>query len=367
MLFWLFKSIFSLSKFGFVFITLTLAFELSGKEYGLFLSALQFLLFLTFSIARVLTSSLGIGGILSTLEAFLTVSLVTTGPRLFEATEALQYLIISPWQLFLQLALPISILLEGLASVVVFSEIGKVVNRIVQIKEGTQSLFLGSAVGILIFSGFGIKGILSATLSSTYGFFMGSLITCAVALSALAMHLEKNSIIDSALLIAYITFNFWMISNPLNETPIHIEQPGLDWDYLQVLSLDWRAVVLHISKLFSNMFSFFWSVSDQFIISLFYRFGIIYAGIRIISVLRNGDEEDPFETSISFTSILGLLIKPLFVAMYTYSLMSHYGYFTAYSQFWQWLNIIWSLAVYVDAVFFAHEDNPSIVDHWKMD
>ncbi|ORX86092.1 hypothetical protein K493DRAFT_319859 [Basidiobolus meristosporus CBS 931.73] len=367
MLFWFFKAVYNTSKFAFIFLTLTLAFELAGKEYGLFLSGLEFLLFSTFALLRAVIPSTSVRGVVGAVEAILTLSVVTGGPRLFDFVQPYLFLLISPWQLFLQLALPISVLLEGLASVIVFCEIGKVVNHTVQVREGTQPLFLGGAVGISALTCFGIYAILGSAVSSTYGFFMGCSVTCAVALCAFAMYSEKNSIVDSVLLIAYITFNFWMISNPLNETPIHIEQPGLDWSYLNVLSLDWQAVILYLSKIFSNLLGFLWSISDQFIISLFYRFGVIYAGIRIVTLLRLSEETDPFESNVSFIGVLRLLVKPLFVAMYTYSLMIHHGHFTAYSQFFQWLNILWSIGVYVDATFLAYEDSPSLVDHWKTE
>ena len=236
---------------------------------------------------------------------------------------------------------------------------------------------------------------------------IGMAITCAVILSAWGIGSGKGNPVESSLLFAYITLCIYQIFTDYTPSSPAVEEAsgaGTQPDFPPlppIIMASYTTLLALLSTLPSYThaaYSFFAAalstVSPSVLVSLSYRFFVLYASTRIIPAVRESGAsaiaEDPaLDDNDGAGQILGLIswFSPtILIAVYTNLLMQHFastngegvdwwtvqggdGDVAMGGNLWRWVNIAGTMGLYALELYLGNKDDldGGVVGHWKTD
>lgn len=330
---------------------------------------------------------------------------------IFGPDGLIESITIGGWDKMLRWSTPFFQLCEGFCSLLVIQAAGQITKWLVN-RGGRQDSWM---VGLLAMS----AGIISSAvyflwritkfpeISNVDATLIGMAITCSIILCAWGIGSGKGNPVESSLLFAYITLCIYQIFTDYRPSGLAAEElaaAGAQPDFPPlppIIMASYSTLVALLSTLPSIIHgtsSFFLAalstVSPSVLVSLSYRFFVLYASTRIIPAVRESgaralSEEPSLDDNDGAGQILGLLswFSPgILIAVYTNLLMQHFASTSAEGadwwttqggagdvamggNLWRWVNIAGTMGLYALELYLGNKDDldGGVAGHWKTD
>ncbi|MCJ1437331.1 hypothetical protein MMC27_006718 [Xylographa pallens] len=315
-------------------------------------------------------------------------------------------LTIGTWDKLLRWSTPVFQLVEGFCSLLVIQAAGQITRWLVNRGGRSDSWMIGLLVmsaSIISSSVYFLWRVMQfPEIGNVDATLIGITVTCAVFLGAWGIGSGKGNPVESSLLFAYIVLCIYQIftdyqpSHPLDPMPPPPQAADFP-PFPPIIMASYTTLIHVLSTLPSTIhggFNFIMAalstITPSVIISLAYRFFVLYASTRIIPAIRESgaralSQEASLEDSDGAGQILGLLswFSPsILITVYTSLLMQHFAstsgeggggeWWTsqggdAGGNLWRWINVAGTMALYALELYLGKEDDGTLTGHWKAD
>ncbi|TNY18308.1 ICE2-domain-containing protein [Rhodotorula diobovata] len=294
----------------------------------------------------------------------------------------------SAWERVLRHSSPVFTILEGLSTLLCIQAVSRF--TVARVDAGRspdllRMLVLIVAAGVYVISAYFLwesYGAVPDRLSSTL---IGVAVTTILFLSGISFSIQKGNVIETALMLAYVTFQVFHLSmhrpqmytagllKHVFKAPGTNGHPPLPPVVLQ--SLD--AVTSAVSQTFGAAVDFFMTASSALpfsvIVTLFYRVFVMYAATRVVLALkrRTGGYEDnrklsEEEPAARVMTVVLTYSRSLLIAVYTHLLLLSEA--QGAQVLWRWVNVFWVAALWaLELRLGAHVDEDDGAGRWKSE
>ncbi|ORY78032.1 ICE2-domain-containing protein [Leucosporidium creatinivorum] len=370
------------ASFGQMLLYLPLALDIAGKECLLALSLLMSLVFFWNATIYLLvrnTRLRPLSTVLSFLLPLVIPALLLLALNLYSSDSTSSRLVNTSrlstvwsilkaapgwWEWVLRTSSPIFTILEGISTLLCIQAVSRFsLRRIEQSRapDVLQLVFLVAAAGVYVVSAYflwesydSVPDRISATL-------IGVAITSIVFLSGISFAVQKGTVVETSLLLAYAVFQiFHLSSRPQMYSAGLLQQvfraPGKNGNPplppLVLQSLD--AISSLASHTFGAGVEFVTAASSALplpvLVGLFYRVAVMYAASRIILALKRQNEgyedtrklseEEPAARVMTVTITYS---RNILLAVYTHLLLLSSS---QHQTFWRWLNVFLTIGLW---------------------
>ncbi|MCJ1396259.1 hypothetical protein MMC18_009148 [Xylographa bjoerkii] len=325
---------------------------------------------------------------------------------IFGPDGLVEALTIGTWDKLLRWSTPVFQLVEGFCSLLVIQAAGQITRWLVNRGGRSDSWMIGLLVmsaSIISSSVYFLWRVMQfPQIGNVDATLIGITITCAVFLGAWGIGSGKGNPVESSLLFAYIVLCIYQIftdyqpSHPLDPMPPPPQAADFP-PFPPIIMASYTTLIHVLSTLPSTIhgsFNFVMAalstITPSVIISLAYRFFVLYASTRIIPAVRESgaralSQEASLEDSDGAGQMLGLLswFSPsILITVYTSLLMQHFAstsgeggggeWWTsqggdAGGNLWRWINVAGTMALYALELYLGGEDDGTLTGHWKAD
>ncbi|MCJ1290475.1 hypothetical protein MMC34_002013 [Xylographa carneopallida] len=325
---------------------------------------------------------------------------------IFGPDGLVEALTIGTWDKLLRWSTPVFQLVEGFCSLLVIQAAGQITRWLVNRGGRSDSWMIGLLVmsaSIISSSVYFLWRVMQfPQIGNVDATLIGITITCAVFLGAWGIGSGKGNPVESSLLFAYIVLCIYQIftdyqpSHPLDPMPPPPQAADFP-PFPPIIMASYTTLIHVLSTLPSTIhggFNFIMAalstITPSVIISLAYRFFVLYASTRIIPAIRESgaralSQEASLDDSDGAGQILGLLswFSPsILITVYTSLLMQHFAstsgeggggeWWTsqggdAGGNLWRWINVAGTMALYALELYLGKEDDGTLTGHWKAD
>lgn len=306
------KNVFLAIYIIFLVLTIPLAFDVGGVICGLEFSLTVFLIYFILTTIKIITSQykkLRWISFFYYMQGFFVPSLLTYFLTIYSVKKIKEgNLLIKIWEIILKSSTPAFIVSEGICSLLLIQSIDQTVSFLTFYKSDSWLIISLVSSGIIITGSvyFLVKIFVAPfTISFVSASLLGSLLTLTVVICLYGILSGKGSAVESSLLFAYVVRCLYEIFSVFTKK----DKETLN-ELIKVASINFKKQipdpVAHISDTLLELFVFITSnvprsfenlssfliiairkLTLHLILNLFYKIGVFYAAIKIISLLSD--------------------------------------------------------------------------------
>lgn len=347
-----------------VLIYLPLALEVAGKNCFLSLSAALAVYYFIQSTVNLLLQNTRLRiltNIFSPLQVFTVPAILLLFLNLYNSPTSIStysHLLTSVpavWETILKTLTPLFVLLEGVSTLLVIQALGQVSRFLIEERnESFQFVFLISSAAVYVVSSFFLYDSYKfAAATPTSATLIGVSLTSLIFLSGIAFALRKGNVVETSLMMAYLTFQIFYLTdgpNPINY--LGSLQNSTPPQLVQSLS----TIISFFSHIFGASLDFMVAAYSALplpvIVGLAYRIAILYAAGQVLIALKRaqtGFDED--ETTLGEEKSASPRGMTLIISYSRFILVSVYTHLLLLNNqgahaFWSWLNIFLTLSLW---------------------